>query len=70
MNVSEKCIRTTEISKDVIINKEIDETVDAFEKQLTSKFMKLMNYSFFNHIILFQLKPNILYQALLGFYFF
>ena len=53
MNVSEKCIRTTEISKDVIINKEIDETVDAFEKQLTSKFMKLMNYSFFNHIIYF-----------------
>ena len=29
--------------KDIIITKEIDEKVDAFEKQLKSKYIKLMN---------------------------
>ena len=31
--VSEKCIRITEILKDVMIKKEIDEKVDSYKKQ-------------------------------------
>ena len=41
--VSKKCIKITEILKDVIIKKETDEEVDAFEKQLRPKYMKLIN---------------------------
>ena len=41
--VSGKCIRITKILKDVVIKKEIDEKADAHEKQLSSKYMKLMN---------------------------
>ena len=40
--VSEKCVRITEILKDVIIKKEKDEKGDAYEKQLRSKYIKLM----------------------------
>ena len=39
----EYCIRTTEIFKDVIIKKEIDEKVGAYEKQLRSIYKELMN---------------------------
>ena len=41
--VSERCITITEILKDVMIKEEIDEKVDAYEKHLRSKHMKLMN---------------------------
>ena len=41
--VSEKCIRATQIFKDVIIKKEINEKADAYEKQLRSNYIKLMN---------------------------
>ena len=41
--VSEKCIKITKMLKDVIIKKEIDEKVDAYEKQLRFKYMKLIN---------------------------
>ena len=41
--VAEKCITLTEILNDVMIRKENDEKVDAYEKQLRSKYMKLMN---------------------------
>ena len=41
--VSEKCIRVTEILKDVMKKIEIDKKVDAYEKQLKSKYMNLMN---------------------------
>ena len=41
--VSEKCIIMTEILKDVMVKKEIDEKVDAYEKQLRYKYMELMN---------------------------
>ena len=41
--VSEKCIRINEILKDVIIEKETDEKINAYEKQLRSKYIKLMN---------------------------
>ena len=37
-----KCITLTEILKDVMIKKEIDENVDEYEKQLRSKYIKLM----------------------------
>ena len=41
--VSEKYIRIIEILKDVMIKKEINEKIDANEKQLRSEYMKLMN---------------------------
>ena len=41
--VSEKCIRTTENIKNLIAKKEVDAKVEAFEKQLRSKYIKLMN---------------------------
>ena len=43
--VSEKCIRITEILKDVMIKKEIDEKVDSYKKQdqLELNNIKLIN---------------------------
>ena len=41
--VSEKCIKITEILKNVMIKKEIDGKVDVYEKQLRSEYMKLLN---------------------------
>ena len=42
--VSEKCIKITKILKDVMIKKKkMDKKVDAYEKQLRSEYMKLMN---------------------------
>ena len=41
--MSEKCLRTVEILKHAIMKNEIDEKVDAYEKQLRSKYIKLMS---------------------------
>ena len=41
--VSKKCIRITKILRDVMIKKEMDEKVDAYKKQLRSKYMMLMH---------------------------
>ena len=41
--VSEKCLRTVEILKHAIMKNEMDEKVDAYEKQLRSKYIKLMS---------------------------
>ena len=41
--VSKKRVTITGMLKDVTIRKEIDEKVDAYEKQLRSKHIKLMN---------------------------
>ena len=41
--IFEKYIRITETLKDAMIKKEMDEKVNAYEKQLRSKYMKLMN---------------------------
>ena len=41
--MSEKCLRTVEILKRAIMKNEIDEKVDAYEKQLRSKYIKLMS---------------------------
>ena len=41
--VFEKCIKITEILKNVMIKKEIDGKVDVYEKQLRSEYMKLLN---------------------------
>ena len=41
--IFEKYIRITETLKDAMIKKEMDEKVNAYDKQLRSEYMKLMN---------------------------
>lgn len=45
--VSETSIEIAEIFKNVMIEKEIDQKIDTYKKQLISKYMTFMNKNFF-----------------------
>ena len=60
--VSEKSIEIAEIFKNVVIEKEIDQKIDTYKKQLISKYMTFMNKNFFR--MKFYFNQNLIVYAI------
>ena len=60
--VSEKSIKIAEIFTNVMIEKEIDQKIDTYKKQLISKYMTFINKNFLRMKLYFN--PNLIVYAI------
>lgn len=67
--VSEKSIKIAEIFTNVMIEKEIDQKIDTYKKQLISKYMTFINKNFLRMKLYFNQNLIVYAICILGFSF-